>query len=85
VNVQPLFENGHEQQPGRHRKHIADEASAGPAVLAIGAAGSLGDFVPTQVREYATNVTGVVIANSGHWIFEEQPAELTQRVLQFLK
>ncbi|MDP9848596.1 alpha/beta fold hydrolase [Streptosporangium lutulentum] len=54
-------------------------------VLAIGAAGSLGDFVPTQVRKYATNVTGVVIANSGHWIFEEQPAELTRRVLTFLK
>jgi pimeloyl-ACP methyl ester carboxylesterase len=54
-------------------------------VLAIGAAGSLGDFVPTQVRKYATHVTGAVIANSGHWIFEEQPAELTKRVLKFLK
>ncbi|MCT9932367.1 alpha/beta hydrolase [Planotetraspora sp. A-T 1434] len=53
-------------------------------VLAIGASGSLGDFVPTQVRSYATHVTGLVIADSGHWIYEEHPAELTRRLLAFL-
>jgi pimeloyl-ACP methyl ester carboxylesterase len=54
-------------------------------VLAIGAQGSLGDFVPTQVRKYATNVTGAVIPASGHWIYEEQPAQLTDLLLRFLK
>ncbi|MGV9386107.1 alpha/beta fold hydrolase [Nonomuraea sp. NPDC003707] len=54
-------------------------------VLAIGARGSLGDFVPTQVRRYASHVTGVVIENSGHWIFEEQPGQLTRTLLRFLK
>jgi hypothetical protein len=44
-------------------------------VLHGGAQYSLGDFVPTQVRNYATNVTGMVIMNSGHWIYEEHPAE----------
>lgn len=53
-------------------------------VLAIGASNSLGDAVETQVSGYATNVTGAVIANSGHWIYEEHPAELTQRLLTFL-
>ncbi|WP_245601910.1 alpha/beta fold hydrolase [Hamadaea tsunoensis] len=53
-------------------------------VLAIGADGSLRDTEETQVRQYATNVTGAVIANSGHWIYEEHPAELTRLLLTFL-
>ncbi|WP_432989068.1 alpha/beta fold hydrolase [Dactylosporangium sp. CA-233914] len=53
-------------------------------VLAIGAAGSLKDFVPTQVAGYATNVTGVVVPDSGHWMYEERPAELTALLLRFL-
>lgn len=54
-------------------------------VLAIGARGSLGDSVPTQVRRYASHVTGIVIEDSGHWIFEEQPEQLTRTLLRFLK
>jgi pimeloyl-ACP methyl ester carboxylesterase len=40
-------------------------------VLAIGASGNLGTREATWVRQYATNVTGMVIPNSGHWIYEE--------------
>ena len=54
-------------------------------VLAIGASASLGSQEATQVRQYATNVTGIVIPNSGHWIYEEHPAELTKILLQFLQ
>jgi pimeloyl-ACP methyl ester carboxylesterase len=54
-------------------------------VLAIGASASLGSFEATQVRGYATNVTGVVIPDSGHWIYEEHPSELTRILLQFLR
>lgn len=54
-------------------------------VLAIGADGSLGSAVPDQVRKYATHVTGAVIKNSGHWIYEEHPAETTSLLLSFLK
>jgi pimeloyl-ACP methyl ester carboxylesterase len=54
-------------------------------VLAIGGSASLGSFEATQVRNYATNVTGVVIPDSGHWIYEEHPAELTGILLQFLR
>ncbi|MEH0422974.1 alpha/beta fold hydrolase [Streptomyces sp. B21-083] len=53
-------------------------------VLAIGARHSLGRAVPDQVRKYATHVTGKVIENSGHWIWEEQPTELTDTLLAFL-
>ena len=54
-------------------------------VLAIGASASLGSLEATQVRQYATNVIGVVIPDSGHWIYEEHPAELTRILLQFLQ
>jgi pimeloyl-ACP methyl ester carboxylesterase len=54
-------------------------------VLALGARHSLGEAVPSQVAQYATTVTGGIIEDSGHWIFEEQPAELTARLMQFLQ
>ncbi|WP_232234630.1 alpha/beta fold hydrolase [Actinoplanes sp. N902-109] len=53
-------------------------------VLAIGAAGSLGRTVPDQVERYATHVTGAVVPDSGHWLYEERPAELTALLLTFL-
>ncbi|MCD0486358.1 alpha/beta hydrolase [Streptacidiphilus sp. ASG 303] len=53
-------------------------------VLALGAQYSLGRAVPDQVRTYATDVTGGVVAGSGHWMWEEKPAEMTKRLLDFL-
>ena len=53
-------------------------------VLAVGAAGSLADFVPANAREYPADVTGVVFPDSGHWIYEERPRELTQMLRDFL-
>ncbi|MER7420742.1 alpha/beta hydrolase [Micromonospora peucetia] len=69
---------------------VADNAEYGKTklampVLALGARGSLADGVPTQVAQYATTVSGGVIENAGHWIFEEQPAELTEQLLHFLQ
>ncbi|GAA1300171.1 hypothetical protein Psi02_21650 [Planotetraspora silvatica] len=54
-------------------------------VLAIGASGSLGSSVPDQVKRYAKNVTGVVVPDSGHWLYEEQPAKMTHILLDFLR
>ncbi|MFE2541038.1 alpha/beta fold hydrolase [Actinacidiphila glaucinigra] len=53
-------------------------------VLAIGASGSLGDAEGEQAEKYASDVTGVTIAHSGHWIYEEHPEELTAMLLGFL-
>jgi pimeloyl-ACP methyl ester carboxylesterase len=53
-------------------------------VLAIGADGSLGDFVASNAEKYADDVTGVVVAGSGHWIYEERPAELIRILIAFL-
>jgi pimeloyl-ACP methyl ester carboxylesterase len=54
-------------------------------VLAVGASGSLGESIETQVGRYATNVTGKVIADSGHWIYEEHPQQMTRVLLAFLR
>jgi pimeloyl-ACP methyl ester carboxylesterase len=54
-------------------------------VLALGGSASLGSTVPKQVRHYATHVTGKVIPDTGHWLYEERPAEMTRLLLQFLK
>jgi pimeloyl-ACP methyl ester carboxylesterase len=53
-------------------------------VLAIGADSSLGSSVAKQVRHYATHVTPAVIPDSGHWIYEEHPKEMTDMLLHFL-
>jgi pimeloyl-ACP methyl ester carboxylesterase len=53
-------------------------------VLALGAEHSMGDTVADLARKVATDVTGGVIADSGHWIPEEKPRELLDRLVDFL-
>ena len=53
-------------------------------VLALGAEASLGRAVPDQVARYGADVRGDVVADTGHWLFEERPDELAGRVLDFL-
>ncbi|WP_405577191.1 alpha/beta fold hydrolase [Streptomyces sp. NBC_01190] len=53
-------------------------------VLAIGASDSLGDSVGAQLTRYAENVHVVVIDDAGHYLFDEQPQELTRHLLTFL-
>jgi pimeloyl-ACP methyl ester carboxylesterase len=64
---------------------VAGKAKLTMPVLAIGGSASLGSSVPDQVRRYATNVTGVVIPDTGHWLYEERPATLTSLLLKFMK
>jgi pimeloyl-ACP methyl ester carboxylesterase len=54
-------------------------------VLAIGASGSLKSAVGDQAKQYARNVTTAVIPDSGHWIYEEHPAQTTSLLLTFLE
>ena len=52
-------------------------------VLALG--GSLwGERVEETVRRVARDVTGGVVPGSGHWLPEEQPAEIARRLDAFL-
>ena len=53
-------------------------------VLAVGGAISTsGDIVEEMMREVATDVTGIRIPDTGHWVPEEQPEALADAVLRF--
>jgi pimeloyl-ACP methyl ester carboxylesterase len=54
-------------------------------VLAIGADKSFGTAMADVLRFVASNVAGLVIANSGHWLMEEQPAATVAAITSFLK
>src|SRR5947208_13847505 len=53
-------------------------------VFAIGGAKSFGANVAIFMRNAADNVTEVMIANSGHWLMDEQPADTIAAVRDFL-
>jgi pimeloyl-ACP methyl ester carboxylesterase len=46
-------------------------------VLAIGGEKSLGDALGRQMKLVATDVTIVVLKDTGHWVLEERPKETT--------
>jgi pimeloyl-ACP methyl ester carboxylesterase len=54
-------------------------------VLAIGGAKSFGETEAVVMRNAATNVTEVVIPESGHWLMEEAPGPTISAVREFLK
>lgn len=56
-------------------------------VLAIGGGGhgGMGQFQVDQMRRFATNVTGKVLPDCGHWLPEECPSALNQAVIGFLE
>ena len=53
-------------------------------VLAIGGAKMFGANEAIVMRNAADNVSEVVIANSGHWLMEEQPTATIAAVHNFL-
>ena len=52
-------------------------------VLAIGGAMSIGPGVAAGMRGLAANVDERIIADAGHWVAEEQPAEVARLLLAF--
>ena len=54
-------------------------------VLAIGGAKSIGATEAVVMRNAASNVTEVVIPDSGHWLMEEAPGPTINAVQDFLK
>jgi pimeloyl-ACP methyl ester carboxylesterase len=53
-------------------------------VLAIGAEKSFGTAMAEHLRFVASDVTSAVIANSGHWLMEEQPSATMTAIRAFL-
>ncbi len=53
-------------------------------VLAIGGEKSYGATLATEIGFVATNVTALVIPDSGHWLMEEQPDKTVAAIVGFL-
>lgn len=53
-------------------------------VLALGAEKSYGLKMKDDIDQVATNVTGGVVPDSGHWIMEENPQATTKLIVDFL-
>src|SRR6202030_278485 len=53
-------------------------------VLVIGGEKALGDALAQQMKLVASNVTVVVLKDTGHWVLEERPKETTEALVKFL-
>ena len=53
-------------------------------VLSIGGDKSLGNELAEQMKLVASDVTVVVLKDTGHWIMEERPKETSDALLKFL-
>jgi len=53
-------------------------------VLSIGGEKSLGEALGAQTKLVATDVTVVILKDTGHWILEERPEETISALVRFL-
>ena len=72
-------------QDGIDNKAFLAGAKLGMPVLALGGEKSYGAGMAAELEFVASNVKGGIIANSGHWVMEENPADTTKLVTGFLK
>jgi pimeloyl-ACP methyl ester carboxylesterase len=71
-------------QDASDNKVFANKGKLSIPILALGAEKSFGEQQAAIMREVGTNVEGGIIANSGHWIMEEQPDTTVKAVREFL-
>jgi pimeloyl-ACP methyl ester carboxylesterase len=53
-------------------------------VLVIGGEKSLGAVLAQQTKLVASDITVVVLKDTGHWVLKESPKETTDALLKFL-
>ena len=71
-------------QDAEDNKVFAAQSNLSMPVLALGGDHSFGTQMGDIMRLVATNVTTGVIRDSGHWVMEEQPAETTAAIVDFI-
>jgi pimeloyl-ACP methyl ester carboxylesterase len=54
-------------------------------MLVLGGEKSGGDFLISQGKLVATNVTGVIITGSGHWLMDEAPDQVIPKLVEFFR
>ncbi len=71
------------QQAAKDFAQLSQTRLAMP-VLVIGGEKSLGDALAQQMKLVASDVTVVVLKDTGHWVLEESPKETTEALRKFL-
>jgi pimeloyl-ACP methyl ester carboxylesterase len=66
-------------------KAFAAKAKLTMPALALGADHSFGTQMADIMRLVAADVTGGIIADSGHWVMEEQPRQTTAAIVDFIE
>ena len=54
-------------------------------MLVLGGEKSGGDFLISQGRMVATNVEGVIVTGSGHWLVDEAPGQVIPKLVAFFR
>ena len=70
-------------QAAKDFSHLSQTQLTMP-VLTIGGDKSLGEALGQQAKLVGTDVTVVVLKNTGHWVLEERPKETTDALVKFL-
>ena len=52
-------------------------------MLVLGGEKSGGDFLISQGKLVATNVEGVIVMGSGHWLVDEAPGQVIPKLVEF--
>jgi pimeloyl-ACP methyl ester carboxylesterase len=71
-------------QDGIDNRALLAKGKLAMPVLALGAEKSYGPVMKADLDQVATNVTGGVVPDSGHWIMEENPAATAKLIVGFL-
>jgi pimeloyl-ACP methyl ester carboxylesterase len=71
------------EQDAKDFAELAKKPLPMPMLVLTGEKAS-GDFLIQQGRLVATNVEGVVVRGSGHWLMEEAPEQVIPKLVEFL-
>jgi pimeloyl-ACP methyl ester carboxylesterase len=72
-------------QSAEQNRALAARGKLAMPVLALGGVASIGPGVGECMRQVAANVAAEVVPECGHWVCEERPAWLAERLLAFFE
>ncbi|MBC7932356.1 MAG: alpha/beta hydrolase [Rubrivivax sp.] len=77
------FKAFNKQDAEDNRKFAANKLPM--PVLVIAGDKAMGDAIEVQAKIVADNVTAIKLADTGHWLMEERPAETKAALMKFLR
>jgi pimeloyl-ACP methyl ester carboxylesterase len=72
------------QDAADNKALLASNGKLSMPVLAVGAEKSFGPGMAVEMRFVASDVTGAIVPDSGHWIIEENPQATIELVTKFI-